>query len=211
MRLNKDNVINAICIFGMVISICIMLIVILKSFYSQQIDISFIKDIFSIGATLAAALIAISLFNDWKEQHNKTILAPEAIEIYKLINGDIITSAEYITFIRSNLNKNLHSVLAVEILESFAIFIKVRTERTVSLKYFSTLAKNQRIEELIREYTICIENHLNYLNSILRSRPVPIQRSMDQQFIDKNDIFTKELVLIQKEINKALSDYIIVK
>ncbi|HFF5521654.1 TPA: hypothetical protein ACGDYM_003944, partial [Acinetobacter baumannii] len=80
MRLNKDNVINAICIFGIVVSICIMLIIILKSFYYQKIDISFIKDIFSIGATLAAALIAVSLFNDWKEQHNKTILAPEAIE-----------------------------------------------------------------------------------------------------------------------------------
>ncbi|EXE24165.1 putative membrane protein, partial [Acinetobacter baumannii 1525283] len=34
----------------------------LKYFYGQKIDISFIKDIFSIGATLFAALIAISLF-----------------------------------------------------------------------------------------------------------------------------------------------------
>ncbi|MDH2589165.1 hypothetical protein QDT66_10700 [Acinetobacter baumannii] len=40
----------------------------LKSFYGQEIEISFIKDIFSIGATLFAALIAISLFNDWKVQ-----------------------------------------------------------------------------------------------------------------------------------------------
>ncbi|WP_425285916.1 hypothetical protein [Acinetobacter baumannii] len=68
MRINKDNVINAICIFGIVVSICFMLIVMLKSFYGQEIEISFIKDIFSIGATLFAALIAISLFNDWKVQ-----------------------------------------------------------------------------------------------------------------------------------------------
>lgn len=68
MRLNKDNVINAICIFAIVIAICFILIVMLKSFYGQVIEITFIKDIFSIGATLFAALIAISLFNDWKVQ-----------------------------------------------------------------------------------------------------------------------------------------------
>ncbi|HAV2718174.1 TPA: hypothetical protein JH148_003987, partial [Acinetobacter baumannii] len=68
MRLNKDNVINSICIFAMVTAICFMLIVMLKSFYGQVIEITFIKDIFSIGATLFAALIAISLFNDWKVQ-----------------------------------------------------------------------------------------------------------------------------------------------
>lgn len=82
MRINKDNVINAICIFGIVVSICFMLIVILKSFYGQEIDISFIKDIFSIGATLFAALIAISLFNDWKELHNKQVQNDFALKTY---------------------------------------------------------------------------------------------------------------------------------
>ncbi len=82
MRINKDNVINAICIFGIVVSICFMLIVILKSFYGQEIEISFIKDIFSIGATLFAALIAISLFNDWKELHNKQVQNDFALKTY---------------------------------------------------------------------------------------------------------------------------------
>lgn len=68
MRINNDNVVNAICIFAIVVSICFMLTVMLKSFYGEEINISFIKDIFSIGATLFAALIAISLFNDWKDQ-----------------------------------------------------------------------------------------------------------------------------------------------
>ncbi|MDV7419095.1 MULTISPECIES: hypothetical protein [Acinetobacter calcoaceticus/baumannii complex] len=82
MRINKDNVINAICIFGIVVSICFMLIVMLKSFYGQEIEISFIKDIFSIGATLFAALIAISLFNDWKELHNKQVQNDFALKTY---------------------------------------------------------------------------------------------------------------------------------
>ncbi len=82
MRINKDNVINAKCIFGIVVSICFMLIVILKSFYGQEIEISFIKDIFSIGATLFAALIAISLFNDWKELHNKQVQNDFSLKTY---------------------------------------------------------------------------------------------------------------------------------
>ncbi|HAV2934495.1 TPA: hypothetical protein JH913_002323 [Acinetobacter baumannii] len=206
MRLNKDNVINAICIFGIVVSICIMLIIILKSFYYQKIDISFIKDIFSIGATLAAALIAVSLFNDWKEQHNKTNLAPEAIEIYKLINADIKISAEYINLIKNNVNKNLQPLLAVEIFEKFGEFVEIREKRTVELMYFATLAKNEEIGGLIHEYASCVDKQLNYLNPIMRS-----QQIIDQNFINNNNIFIKELTKIQLEINKKLSDYILLK
>lgn len=210
MRLNKDNVINAICIFGLVISICIMLIVILKSFYAQKIDISFIKDIFSIGATLAASLIAISLFNDWKEQHNKTILAPEAIKIYKLISDDIQISADYKSFIKRNINQNLSGMLAAEIFTKFGNFIVIRTERVLALKYFSTLSKNEDIDILINEYSEFIDQHFNYLDPILRNKS-GTPSSIDKQFIDINENFVIKLTNIQFRINKTLSDYIIVK
>jgi len=82
MRLNKDNVINALCIFGIIVAICFMLIVMLKSFYGKVIDVAFIKDIFSIGTTLFAALIAISLFNDWKEQQKHQNSIQFGIEVY---------------------------------------------------------------------------------------------------------------------------------
>ncbi|NDN53093.1 hypothetical protein GY158_09120 [Acinetobacter baumannii] len=82
MRINNDNVVNAICIFAIVVSICFMLTVMLKSFYGEEINISFIKDIFSIGATLFAALIAISLFNDWKDQHNKQVNSDFIMKFY---------------------------------------------------------------------------------------------------------------------------------
>lgn len=211
MRLNKDNVINAICIFGIVVSICLMLIVILKSFYAQKIDISFIKDIFSIGTTLTTALIAISLFNDWKEQHNKTVLAPEAIEIYKQINEDIKISAEYKNLLKRNINQTLQGVLAVEIFTMFGIFVSNRGERVISLKYFSTLSKNEKIDELIDEYSICVDEHLKYLDFILRKQKGISPSKIDQQFIDKNYSFIQMLTRCQFKINEALSDYIIVK
>ena len=97
MRITKDNVINAVCIFGIVIAICFMLTVMLKSFYAEKIDVAFIKDIFSIGATLAAALIAISLFTDWKEQHNLQVLAHEAKEAFSRYHNqrDIIQNFKF--------------------------------------------------------------------------------------------------------------------
>ncbi|WP_151867606.1 hypothetical protein [Acinetobacter soli] len=79
MRLNKDNVINAFCIFGLVTFVCVILVLVLKLFFGQEIDIGFIKDIFSIGSTLAAALIAVALFSDWKE-HAKHDLSKQNIE-----------------------------------------------------------------------------------------------------------------------------------
>ncbi|MDS7927498.1 hypothetical protein [Acinetobacter sp. V115_6] len=82
MRLNKDNVINAFCIFSLVIIMCVIIILVLKLFFGQKIDIGFIKDIFSIGSTLAAALIAIALFSDWKELHNKQVQNDFALKTY---------------------------------------------------------------------------------------------------------------------------------
>lgn len=82
MRLNKDNVINAFCIFCLVTIMCVIIILVLKLFFGQKIDIGFIKDIFSIGSTLAAALIAIALFSDWKEQHNKQVNSDFIMKFY---------------------------------------------------------------------------------------------------------------------------------
>ncbi len=68
MRLNKDNVINSFCIFVLVTTMCVIITIVLKLFFGQKIEIGFVKDIFSIGSTLAAALIAVALFSNWKDQ-----------------------------------------------------------------------------------------------------------------------------------------------
>lgn len=157
-------------------------------------------------ATIGAAIIAANLFNDWKDQHNKTILAPEAIELYKLINSDLEISAEYITLIKKNINKNLQPSIAVEIFEKFGEFVEIRGKRTIDLIYFATLAKNEKIPKLIHEYVSCVDKQLNYLNPIMHRNQI-----IDQNFLDKNNIFINELTKIQLEINKNLSDYILLK
>ncbi|HFF4622102.1 TPA: hypothetical protein ACGC1U_003130, partial [Acinetobacter baumannii] len=115
-------------------------------------------------------------------------------------------SAEYINLIKNNVNKNLQPLLAVEIFEKFGEFVEIREKRTVELMYFATLAKNEEIGGLIHEYASCVDKQLNYLNPIMRS-----QQIIDQNFINNNNIFIKELTKIQLEINKKLSDYILLK
>lgn len=106
MCFNKDNVINAFCIFAIVTTICVILVLVLKIFFIQEIDIGFIKDIFSIGATLAAALIAVALFSDWKEQHNKTtekdLILDLINEFLKIKHKNLKTFVEFLEFVEFN-------------------------------------------------------------------------------------------------------------
>lgn len=208
MRLNKDNVINAICIFGIVISFCIMLIVILKSFYSQQIDISFIKDIFSIGATLAAALIAISLFNDWKEQHNKTVLAPEALIIYKALEADIMTLARVTSTIKHSLNESALSENGEKVLESFGEIIDMREQRVIELKFFSTLSKNYELDQLTTTFYKEIDNYQKYMFKIFDD---PKNHVFTKEILDYAKQITRIIVQIIYALKESISNYILLK
>lgn len=55
----------------------------------NSVDVSFVKDVFSIVMSIIAPYIAILLFTDWKEQHNKTQFAAQAREIIIQLNEDI--------------------------------------------------------------------------------------------------------------------------
>ncbi|WP_336976071.1 hypothetical protein [Acinetobacter pittii] len=55
----------------------------------NSLNVSFIKDIFSIVMSIIAPYIAILLFTDWKEQHNKTQFSSQAREIIIQLNEDL--------------------------------------------------------------------------------------------------------------------------
>ena len=76
---------------------CILLFAVIFWFYSNADSKTLIllKDSLSTASgffggitTLIAAYIASRLFNDWKEQHNKQVLATEAKETFKLIHKE---------------------------------------------------------------------------------------------------------------------------
>lgn len=56
------------CLFVIVFTLCLIITITLKAFDIQQLDSAFVKDIFSIGATLFVGLLGIALYTDWIEQ-----------------------------------------------------------------------------------------------------------------------------------------------
>lgn len=204
----KDNIVNAVCIFCIVTAICFMLTVILKSFYGHEIDISFIKDIFSIGATLAAALIAISLFNDWKEQHNKTILAPEALKIYRDLETDIMTLSTHRSTIRNRINSPVPSESGQEVLTSLSAILEMREKRIVELMFFSTLTKNNEIRNQTMKYSTVITQYHTSLNPVFDN---PQGKIISNEILNNSYIFTKNTVDIIYELKSLISDYILIK
>lgn len=209
MRLTKDNVVNAVCIIGIIVSICFMLIVILKSFYAQKIDISFIKDIFSIGTTLAASLIAISLFNDWKEQHNLQVLAHEAKEAFHLfhLQRDIIHNLKYqISGIISGENKvNIsEKTIAVVFQEKL---IKAYNLDKDKMSAFCFLSEGQNLYDITMEYYKAIHK---IGDKLVEKANQPFS---DTRFLDKHSsieflAFIESLEAKNTNILKELKSYI---
>ncbi|HEE5426213.1 hypothetical protein [Acinetobacter baumannii] len=209
MRLTKDNVVNAVCIIGIIVSICFMLIVILKSFYAQKIDISFIKDIFSIGTTLAASLIAISLFNDWKEQHNLQVLAHEAKEAFHLfhLQRDIIHNLKYqISGIISGENKvNIsEKTIAVVFQEKL---IKAYNLDKDKMSAFCFLSEGQNLYDITMEYYKAIHE---IGDKLVEKANQPFS---DTRFLDKHSsieflAFIESLEAKNTNILKELKSYI---
>lgn len=49
----------------------------------NSVNVSFVKDVFSIVMSIIAPYIAILLFTDWREQTNKLMLASESKDLWK--------------------------------------------------------------------------------------------------------------------------------
>lgn len=108
---------------------CIVLFACIFWFYSNTDSKTLIllKDSLSTASgffggitTLIAAYIASRLFNDWKEQHNKQVLATEAKETFKLIHKerDLIHQLKF-TCEDISLNKSTKKISSYSLASDF--------------------------------------------------------------------------------------------
>ena len=67
-ELKKKLYENVACIGLWIIAITLAFLFIAKYFFGQCIDISLLKDVLSISATIFAALVAVLMFSDWRVQ-----------------------------------------------------------------------------------------------------------------------------------------------
>ncbi|GEM_PF-1124581 len=153
--MKKDIVWKAICIAGTFV--LILLIVIFTAIYSHWGDqnsqalkdsLSTTSGIFGGLTTLAAAIIAAYLFNDWKEQHNKQIsnaLALQAYEEFTTFQRKVVEFANYISDFEGLLNSYTGFELTHEILfkEGHQIYIQniTSTKSQMGISFLSFLSK----------------------------------------------------------------------
>ncbi len=171
---------------------------------SKVVNISFIKDIYSIIFAIFAPFIAIYLFNDWKEQHNKTVVSNEAQKTLKIFNelsnltGDLdyaydnIKTPEYIVFTES---KNLKNGVK-EVFDN--------TEKALNhYTHFNALSENEdginlfmEMYSVLKDYKEFIyKSENNYISNIV---------NIDSEFRDR-------LYAANEKIREHLKTFIFVK
>ena len=158
-------------------------------------------------ATLVAAYIATQLFNDWREQHNKTILANEAKAVFKKLSNSFLLLATHQQTVRRLLGQNTTFTMP-QVKGSLGPLIDFNQEVTVDLKYFEDLAQLSQITPLIREYNNCVRKHLDYIDTFYSD---PKNQNISQSFIDNCESFTEDLAPITHSIKEILIDYILVR
>lgn len=111
-------------------------------------SLSTTSGIFGGLATLAAAVIAAYLFNDWKEQHNKQIsnsLALQAYEEFTVLEREVFEFANYISDFEELLNSYTGYELTFEALhkEGHQIYIQniTNTKSRMGISFLSFLSK----------------------------------------------------------------------
>ncbi|WP_372531648.1 hypothetical protein [Acinetobacter baumannii] len=195
MRINNDNVVNAICIFAIVVSICFMLTVMLKSFYGEEINISFIKDIFSIGATLFAALIAISLFNDWKDQKKYEIVSSLAIEAHREF---IYAKDKYMFFLFQHIYGTPDITYKEVDDDLFKVIAKLNLLDAILVRFQFGISINTEINNFYTDGYCKIPDYYRDVNDLKHFSENQLKMVFDKAFARDKELFKKLLDIIEK-------------
>lgn len=145
-------------------------------------------------ATLAAAYIAANLFNDWREQHNKQVLADEAKDTFHLFHKqrDVLHSLKYICqniMEEKEVTHHSWNGIAKKYEEKFLPLYNSDKDKMSSFCY---LSKGQLVYDLTMDYWMEINNFSNYLSD---KRNMPFS---DTTFLNKDS--SLELFNILKNV-----------
>ncbi|WP_154650752.1 hypothetical protein [Acinetobacter gerneri] len=176
-----------------VISITYLLFDYNKQMSTMTVNISYIKDIYSIIFAIFAPFIAIYLFSDWKEQHNKQIIADEAKKLLISIDKDIYFLANLkATLEMKDQKKTLFQEYDDSVSNSVRNFMQNHNLNDEQGYLVSELANILEFEKIRKEYsevTLLIQNTMNML---IKSN-VPIE-----QIVELLETFRKKFAILNK-------------
>ncbi|UUS56246.1 hypothetical protein MST16_08905 [Acinetobacter sp. YH16040_T] len=168
---------------------------------------SIVSSLFSGGAALIAAYIASLLFNDWKEQHNKSILSNEAKIIFRKISESYLLLATY----NKSLDRMLGNSVAFSINDihnSMEPLVSFNQEIIVDLKYFEDLSSESKLNNMIKAYNNLVSQHVDYLDSYIKC---PDNKLISEDFVSRGKVFTSGLNSTSQTIQSNLKEYILFK
>ncbi|MCL6243918.1 hypothetical protein M5F04_04930 [Acinetobacter sp. ANC 7200] len=162
--------------------------------------ISMFGDYFGGFATIVAACIAAQLFNDWRIQHNKQILATEAKETFNLfhkqrdyLNNQICMCKNIIS--GKEIKKISWAAVANQYEEEF---LPLYNKDKDAMAAFCFLSEGQIVHTLTNDYFKTIEDLAGFLS---KKRNVP-----NSDFIFLNNALSNELLELIQNIYNRNSD-----
>lgn len=159
---------------------------------------------FSGLAALGAAYIATRLFNDWKEQHNKTILALEAKEVFRKLADIKLDLARYEVFINDNKSdKSVFGIMAIQQAADDYIFTKT-ADFLLLLNNFTVLSGDINLDDLVDKFIKQNISHSAFIAN-LTSKDSPA--TFDGQIYS----YINETNSIIRKANDQLLVYILIK
>ena len=176
-----------------------------------------LKDAWSISATVFAALtalgaayIAANLFNDWRDQHNKQVLAYDAKDVFELfyIQRDCIYSLKLeIENILNNKAKRSWNKIATDYERNIVSLYLADKDK---MSAFCYLSEDRIIYSLTRDYYFELES---ISTALQKQADIPFSSTA---YLDKNSaarIFSllMRLEFKNSKILKELKTYVFVK
>lgn len=141
----------------------------------------------SFGATMFAGLAVFLVFNDWKEQHNKSHLAIEAKECIKTINQAI----GILSFISSGIKRldNDKKIEEqdkdfIEILDQFSKLSNNINETISKSSLFRNLSGDNYLFEIVNEYTKLLNDLILFVSDLKDMETDDFKRTMQIKLED---------------------------
>lgn len=133
-----------------------------RSFYSSfTTNFNDFKDyatlyiaLLSFGATMFAGFAVFLVFNDWREQHNQTIITDEAKKLLIGVDKDVLYLASLISNLkRFNRNDNIHSIYDELLGDSIKKFNENLDQNDDQGFLVSELADNKKFDFIRERYS----------------------------------------------------------
>ncbi|MCH7312919.1 hypothetical protein [Acinetobacter sp. ANC 3882] len=213
---------RAICITGFLVSLLLIFIFITFCLHWHDsntkalIDsLSTVSGIFGGVATLAAAIIATSLYNNWVDEHNTTINSSKALSIFILVENfnlkisDYSNSACNVNKLNKSFNETHKSIYDEEIslLRDILGLKKIRNDIIVEVRAFTNLVEKSPKDLGVEEFRECFDNYFNFVTEDY----IENGKKMDENFISKTKEFKEQIAKELSNIQSKLKDFIIIK